>query len=122
MQLTWFGTAGFQIDAARHTVLIDPYFTRNPKAVPRQKLQTSDIKKADLIFISHGHFDHVFDVATIASQTGARVYCGKGIDTTLMQKAASRRSTLRLNSGTGGKMRSRPSASRVHADCFCFIC
>lgn len=90
MQLTWFGTAGFQIDAARHTVLIDPYFTRNPKAAPRQKLQTSDIKKADLIFISHGHFDHVFDVATIASQTGAGVYCGKGVDTTLMQKGVSK--------------------------------
>lgn len=86
MKLTWFGTAGFRIDTAQHAILIDPYLTRNQNAVPRQKLKASDIKDGDLIFISHGHFDHIYDVPEIASKTKAMVYCGKGIDGTLIQK------------------------------------
>ena len=86
MKLTWFGTAGFRIDTAQHAILIDPYLTRNQNAVPRQKLKASDIKDGDLIFISHGHFDHIYDVPEIASKTKAMVYCGKCIDGTLIQK------------------------------------
>ena len=83
MKLTWFGTAGFQIKTDQFTILIDPYFTRNPQATPKQPRQTTDINQADLIFISHGHFDHIYDVPEIASQTKAKVYCGEGIDTSL---------------------------------------
>lgn len=90
MQLTWFGTAGFQIVTHGHTILIDPYFTRNPKAVPRQRLTPSDIRTADGIFVSHGHFDHIFDIPEIVANTGAAVYCGTGIDTTLVQKGVGR--------------------------------
>jgi L-ascorbate metabolism protein UlaG (beta-lactamase superfamily) len=86
MKLTWFGTAGFRIETRGYTVLIDPYFTRNEYASPQQSMLPSDIEKADLIFISHGHFDHIYDVPEIASKTKALVYCGKGIDSTLIQK------------------------------------
>jgi len=65
--------------------LIDPYLSRNEKALPKQSLKPSDIQNGDTIFISHGHFDHIYDVPVIASKTGAKVYCGKGIDDTLFQ-------------------------------------
>ena len=86
MKFTWFGTAGFRIETGDHTILIDPYFTRNEKAVPKQSMQPSNIENANLIFISHGHFDHIYDVPEIASHTKAMVYCGRGIDGTLIQK------------------------------------
>jgi len=86
MKLTWFGTAGFRIDTAQHTILIDPYFTRNQHAAPKQPLQAVDISDGDLIFISHGHFDHIYDVPEIASNTNAMVYCGRTVDGTLIQK------------------------------------
>ena len=85
MKLTWLGTAGFRIESHQHTLLIDPYFTRNKKAFPRQALKPSDIQTADMILITHGHFDHIFDVPQIASKTGATVYCGRGVDQTLIQ-------------------------------------
>ena len=85
MELTWFGTAGFRIQSDGHTILIDPYFSRNEKAFPKQPLTASDIQEGDEIFISHGHFDHIYDVPVIAKQTGARVYCGRGVDSTLVQ-------------------------------------
>jgi len=86
MELTWFGTAGFRIETGGHTILIDPYLSRNEKAQPEQPLKPHDIHDGDLIFISHGHFDHTLDVPEIVSKTGATIYCGKGIDNTLIQK------------------------------------
>jgi len=86
MKLTWFGTAGFSIETDYHTILIDPYFSRNEKAIPEQTMAPSDIKRADFIFISHGHFDHIYDVPEIASNTEAMVYCGTGVDNTLVGK------------------------------------
>lgn len=85
MKLTWFGTAGFKIESGQHTLLIDPYLTRNHKALPKQALKPSDIQTADQILITHGHFDHIFDVPEIASKTNATVYCGRGVDQTLIR-------------------------------------
>ena len=60
------------------------YFSRNEKAIPRQSLKPSDIQDGEMIFISHGHFDHIYDVPTISSNLGAKVYCGKGIGETII--------------------------------------
>jgi len=90
MKLTWFGTAGFSIETDYHTILIDPYFSRNPWAAPEQPVAPSDIQQADFIFISHGHFDHIHDVPEIASNTKAMVYCGRGVDDTLVRKGLNR--------------------------------
>jgi L-ascorbate metabolism protein UlaG (beta-lactamase superfamily) len=90
VELTWFGTAGFRIKTDKHTILIDPYFSRNEKAFPRQPLKPSDIQDGEMIFISHGHFDHIYDVPTISSNIGASVYCGKGIGETLIRNGMER--------------------------------
>ena len=58
MEITWWGTAGFQIKTGKHVLLIDPYLSRNTAARPRQTLMPEDIRRADQIFVSHGHFDH----------------------------------------------------------------
>ena len=86
MELTWLGTAGFRIKAGSTTILIDPYLSRNEMARPQQPLNPPDIDDGDLIFISHGHFDHIMDIPEIVSKTEAKIYCGAGIDDTLIQK------------------------------------
>jgi L-ascorbate metabolism protein UlaG (beta-lactamase superfamily) len=75
MELTWLGAAGFQIKTGKHVLLIDPYLSRNGAARPRQTLMPSDLSGAEQIFVSHGHFDHIFDIPAIASKTDCRVYC-----------------------------------------------
>jgi len=50
------------IETAGYQILIDPFFTGNPKAAI-----TADQAKADFILISHGHGDHVGDSIAIAS-------------------------------------------------------
>ena len=75
MELTWWGTAGFQVKTGAHVFLIDPYLSRNAAARPHQTIVPSDITRADQIFVSHGHFDHIWDIPEIVAQTGCTVYC-----------------------------------------------
>jgi len=86
MELTWWGTAGFQVKTDEHIFLIDPYLSRNAAARPKQALVPSAISRADQIFVSHGHFDHIFDIPAIAAQTGCKVYCCPVAAKTLKQK------------------------------------
>ena len=71
-QLTWYGHAAFRlVTPSGKVVLIDPWIT-NP-VNPRGKQDLEDLKKVDLILISHGHADHVGDAVEIARRTKARL-------------------------------------------------
>jgi L-ascorbate metabolism protein UlaG (beta-lactamase superfamily) len=70
MQLRWLGTAGFELASGNTTILIDPYFTRNAKANPEQKLKPADFPRAQAVLLTHGHFDHSFDVPAIVELWG----------------------------------------------------
>lgn len=72
-------------------LLIDPYLTRNAQARPALDLRPSDLNQAHAIFLSHGHFDHAYDVPEIAARTGAWVYCGNGVDRALRQRGVDRK-------------------------------
>lgn len=81
----WLGTAGFAIEHAGTTVLIDPYITRASLARCVRAEIASDLRsdeiaiarhvpKADAIIVGHTHFDHALDVPRIAERTGAMVF------------------------------------------------
>ena len=67
-ELTWLGHGSWSIASAGHSVLLDPFLDDSPTAPVK-----SDAVDADHILVSHGHFDHVADVAKIANRTGATV-------------------------------------------------
>src|SRR5882762_1792820 len=69
MKLTYYGHACFAVVAGGKSLLFDPFITPNPLA---QKVDAEKIA-ADFILVSHGHGDHVADVAEIAKRTGATV-------------------------------------------------
>jgi len=69
VKVTWLGHAAFKIEGAGKVIYVDPYLTGNPLAA----IKAEDIDKADYIFVTHGHFDHIGDTVEIAKKTGALV-------------------------------------------------
>jgi L-ascorbate metabolism protein UlaG (beta-lactamase superfamily) len=67
-ELTWLGHGSWAVQTGGSQVLLDPFLDDNPSA----PCKAADLD-ADYILVSHGHFDHVADVAPIANRTGAMV-------------------------------------------------
>ncbi len=85
MELTWWGAAGFRIKTKDIVLLFDPYLSRNSAARPIQYLTPDDIREGDMIFLSHGHFDHLMDVTVIAKSNDSTVYCSREVGNTLLE-------------------------------------
>lgn len=68
IELTWLGHACWAIKVGDHRILVDPFLNDSPTAPVK-----ADDVEANFILVSHGHFDHVADVASIANRTGATV-------------------------------------------------
>lgn len=69
MKYTYYGQSCFLLETANKKFLFDPFISQNPLA---REIDITQIK-ADYILVSHGHGDHVADLATLAKQTKATV-------------------------------------------------
>lgn len=78
IKLTWYGHSTWGIDVAEHRIILDPFFDENPASPVK-----ADQVEADFILVSHGHFDHIADAASIANRTGAQVVANYEIATWL---------------------------------------
>lgn len=69
MNITYFGHSCFQVEISGAKILFDPFITPNPLA------RNIDIQTIlpNYILISHGHADHVADVAEIAKNSSAKL-------------------------------------------------
>lgn len=71
--LQWYGQSAFKITTdTGKVILIDPFITKNPKT-PEDLKDLAKLGHVDLILVTHGHGDHVGDMAEIAKMTGAKV-------------------------------------------------
>jgi L-ascorbate metabolism protein UlaG (beta-lactamase superfamily) len=68
----WLGNANFEFAYKGRVYLFDAYFDRTPRSHDIG-FRAADVSKADAIFLSHAHFDHISDIAAVARQTGAPV-------------------------------------------------
>lgn len=66
MKIEYLGHSAFRIMGSK-TIIVDPYLNKNPRAC----LKASDIKKADIVLVTHGHGDHLGDSLEICKNTGA---------------------------------------------------
>jgi L-ascorbate metabolism protein UlaG (beta-lactamase superfamily) len=79
-QLTWYGQSAFKIvTPGGKVLLIDPWIT-NPKNQTGEK-DLASLKHVDLIFLTHGHSDHVGNMVEIGKKTGAKLVCGLDLAT-----------------------------------------
>lgn len=62
LALTWLSHASWLIETDSHRVLLDPFFTDNPAA----EVSAESFDSISHVLVSHGHFDHITDVESIA--------------------------------------------------------
>ncbi len=67
VKVTWFGHAAFKIEIANRIVLVDPWLSGNPTSL----IKASEITKADIVYVTHDHGDHLGDAIDICKRTGA---------------------------------------------------
>lgn len=71
-KVTWYGHAAFKVETPSGKILlVDPWIS-NP-ANPDAKKHLEDLKNVDLIFLTHGHSDHIGDSVDIARKSGAKL-------------------------------------------------
>ena len=68
IQITWYGHATWLIETGDHKILLDPFLDDNPAS----PIKAEDVE-VDTVLVSHGHFDHIADAASIANRNGAKL-------------------------------------------------
>ena len=82
--LTWYGQSAFKIATPGGKVLlIDPWIS-NPKN-ENAKEHLAELAKVDLIFVTHGHGDHVGDAIDIAKRTKAKLVANYDVGDALVK-------------------------------------
>ena len=67
VEVKWLGHAAFEMKIANKVLLIDPWLEGNPKACKK----VEDLKKVDIVCVTHDHGDHLGDAVEICKQSGA---------------------------------------------------
>jgi L-ascorbate metabolism protein UlaG (beta-lactamase superfamily) len=70
--IRWLANANFEFGYKGKVYLFDSYFDRKARS-HNVGFRAADVKKAEAIFVSHAHFDHIADIGAVARQTGAPV-------------------------------------------------
>ena len=70
--IEWFGCATFRVRVRGLTLWFDTFVERVPAAEP-VGITAETVDAADMVFVSHAHFDHVLGADTIAANTGTTV-------------------------------------------------
>jgi L-ascorbate metabolism protein UlaG (beta-lactamase superfamily) len=72
LAVRWAGFSNFELAYKGKIILLDAYFDRGGN-YPSLGFAAADVKKADVIVIGHGHFDHMSDAASVGIRTGATI-------------------------------------------------
>lgn len=71
MKIIWLGHGSFRIETADQVLLIDPWLTGNPMLSEDQHAQA--VEGATHILLTHAHFDHVADIASLSRRLNVPV-------------------------------------------------
>ena len=83
VRVTYLGTNAYLLESRSATLLVDPYFSRmsflrvalDLRALPKRDLieRYLPVRQIDAVIVTHGHIDHLLDVAEVMILTGAKL-------------------------------------------------
>lgn len=102
LAVRWTGYSNFELAYNDQIILLDAYFDRG-STYPPLGFTAADVKRADVILLGHGHFDHMADAASVAGRTGAVVVAAP-VTVERLEKQALDRKQIRTVTGRGGEV------------------
>jgi L-ascorbate metabolism protein UlaG (beta-lactamase superfamily) len=102
LAVRWTGFSNFELAYKGKIILLDAYFDRG-KQYPALGFAAADVRKADVILIGHGHYDHMSDAASVGIRTGATLV-GAALTTDVLKSESVPASQTRTVSGNGGEV------------------
>lgn len=107
-KIRFLGVAAFEITNTQgNVILIDPFLDENPAS----PVKAADLKRVDLVLITHLAYDHLGDAAEIVNRFKCPVVCGAEVKVYLTQKGVD--SSLIRTVPWGGQV--NPRGIRVRA-------
>jgi len=115
IKLTWLGHATFRIETPTgKTVIIDPWIMGNPACPESEK----NVKKVDVMLITHGHGDHIGDAVEVAKKHSPKIVAIPELGGWLAKKGV--KNVSAMNKG-GTQSIEDMKVTMVHADHSCGI-
>ncbi len=101
LAIRWTGFSNFELVYKSQVILLDAYFDRGA-IFPPLGFKAADVKRANVMLIGHGHFDHMSDAASVAIRTGA-VVVGAPLTTQKLLEQKVDPKQVRTVTGKGGE-------------------
>lgn len=106
MNITWYGTASLMISEGESVIAFDPFdgISNGQIKTPPEKLpHEAEYKRANAVFVTHGHFDHIYHLPRIYKDTKTNIYCTKTPGKTLVSHGINAESIVEITPGWTGK-------------------
>lgn len=103
MKLTWYGTASLVLQEGDTSIVFDPFcgmHRKQAKPMPYEQV----FREVSQIFVTHGHFDHIYHIPRIYGDTSAMVYCTAAPKETLLKKGFSSGKIQEIGPGWSGQI------------------
>lgn len=78
MKLTWYGTAALILEENGFRLAVDPFVAMTPIGISDKQRYKSNraaaFRTADAVLVTHGHFDHIYDIPALYKDSPATIY------------------------------------------------
>lgn len=71
LRIRWLGQSATELCLKTSILYIDPWLDSNPVC----PIKVIDVERADVVAVTHGHFDHLGDALELSRRTGAKLIC-----------------------------------------------
>lgn len=103
MDLTWYGNACFGLQCGDDRILFDPFLELRGGSYAADP---QELLEYDTVFVTHGHFDHLYTVAQLldTGEADISVFCTKQCCRTLEDYSGNRDNVIQIEPGRSYKI------------------